>query len=146
MRILASATAAVAVGLAGMACSPSAPARVMQSAGGMRPAADGCQGRPGWPRLTLTDTSPAPAAIVKAGSFMVVTVPRWGWGQATDVLVARPSVLREVCTVVLHDHGRRTIFVARMPGATYLGATVEPASNLEMPAWGGRVIVTAQSV
>ncbi len=55
---------------------------------------------------------------------MVVTVPRWGWGQATDVLVARPSVLREVCTVVLHDHGRRTIFVAWMPGATYLGATV----------------------
>lgn len=129
MRIVVSATAAVAASLAAVACSASAPA--------------GCQARPGWLRLTLTDTSPAPTATVEAGSFMVVTVPRWGWGQATDVRVARPSLLREVCTVVLRDHGRRTIFFARMYGATYLGATVAPASNLAMPAWGGRVIVRA---
>jgi hypothetical protein len=42
---------------------------------------------------------------------------------------------------VLRDHGRRTIFMARRAGRTFLGATVEPASNLAMPAWGGTVIV-----
>jgi hypothetical protein len=74
---------------------------------------------------------------------MVVTVIGWVWGQATDVRVASPSLLRKVCTVVLRDHGRRTIFFARMHGATYIGATVAPASNLAMPAGGGRVIVRA---
>jgi hypothetical protein len=93
---------------------------------------------PGWPP-TLTGRSAALAVTVKAGSFIVVNVPA---GQVTDVRAAKPS-LREVCTVVLRNHGRRTIFVARMPGATYFGATVEPTSNLAMSAWGSTVIVRA---
>jgi hypothetical protein len=78
---------------------------------------------------------------VKAGSFVVVTVPRWHWGQATQVRVAKSALLRQVCSVMLRNHGRRTIYVARGSGTTYLSATVEPASNLAMPAWGGKVVV-----
>ncbi|HLX51225.1 MAG TPA: hypothetical protein VKS82_23115 [Streptosporangiaceae bacterium] len=76
-----------------------------------------------------------------AGAHIVVTVPRWGWGRATDVDVARGGILREQCTVVLADHGRRTIFLAAGAGRTWVGATVQPASNLAMPAWGAEVIV-----
>jgi hypothetical protein len=72
---------------------------------------------------------------------IVVTVPRWGWGTATDIDVARSGILREECTVLLFGGGRRTVFMAVMPGSTWVGATVEPASDLDMPAWGGRVIV-----
>jgi hypothetical protein len=70
-----------------------------------------------------------------------VTVPRWHWGQATQVRVAKSALLRQVCSVMLRNHGRRTIYVARGSGTTYLSATVEPASNLAMPAWGGKVVV-----
>src|SRR5215813_2798535 len=101
---------------------------------GTEPANARCAARPGWSRLTLTDRSPVPSVTIKAGSLVVVMVPRWGWGQATQVRVARPGLLREVCSVVLSNHGRRTIYVARVPGATFVGATVEPASNLAMPA------------
>ncbi len=41
----------------------------------------------------------------------------------------------------LPGDGRRTIFLAARHGSTWLGATVPPASNLMMPAWGGKVIV-----
>ena len=33
-----------------------------------------------------------------------------------------------------------------MAGETYLGATVKPGEQPEMPAWGGKVIVAAQAV
>jgi hypothetical protein len=56
---------------------------------------------------------------------------------------ARAGILREQCTVLLPGHGRRTIFLAARPGSTWLGATVQPASHLMMPAWGGKVIVRA---
>jgi hypothetical protein len=102
-----------------------------------------CRARPGWAAITLTDTSPTPAITLRVGSPAVVTVPHWGWGKATDVRTARNGILREVCTVVLPDRGRRTIFLATKPGHTWLGATVEPASNLEMPSWGGDVTVQA---
>ena len=71
---------------------------------------------------------------------IVVTVPRWGWGTATDIYVVRSGILREECTVLLPGGGRRTVFMAVAPGSTRVGATVEPASDLAMPA-GGRVIV-----
>ena len=80
---------------------------------------------------------------VPPGGHLVVTVPRWGWGMATDVHPARAGILREQCTVLLLGHGRRTIFLAAGPGSTRLGATVQPVSNLMMPAWGGTVIVRA---
>ena len=90
---------------------------------------------------TLTDTSPTPKVSVPPGGHLVVTVPRWGWGTATDVHPARRGILREQCTVLLPGHGRCTIFLAARPGSTRLGATVQPASNLMMPAWGGTAIV-----
>lgn len=74
-------------------------------------------------------------------AHIVVTVPGWGWGTATEVDVARAGILQEQCTVLLPGRGRRTIFLAVRPGSTWVGATVEPASNLAMPAWGGEVIV-----
>jgi hypothetical protein len=74
---------------------------------------------------------------------IVVTVPPWGWGTATDIGVARSGILREECTVLLPGGGRRTVFMAVTPGSTWVSATVAPASDLAMPAWGGRVIVRA---
>jgi len=102
-----------------------------------------CSARPGWAAITLTDTSPTPKVSVPPGGHLVVTVPRWGQGTATDVHPARHGILREQCTVLLPGHGRRTIFLAARPGSTRLGATVQPASNLMMPAWGGTMIVRA---
>ena len=100
-----------------------------------------CSAPPGWTAISLTDTSAMPVVTVPLGAHVVVTVPRWGWGTATDVHVARGGILREQCTVLLPRQGRRTIFLAARPGSTGLGATVQPASNLMMPAWGGKVIV-----
>jgi hypothetical protein len=82
---------------------------------------------------------------VKTGRFVVVVVPPWGWGRATQVHVAKPGLLKEVCSVQLSNRGRRTIYVARALGATFIGATVQPASDLAMPAWGGKVIVHGRS-
>ena len=107
------------------------------------PAGRSCPALPGRAAITLTDTSPQPVVTVPPGSRIVVTVPRWGWGTATDVDVARGGILREECTVLLPGGGRRTVFLAARPGSTWVGATVEPASNLAMPAWGGDVIVRA---
>lgn len=102
-----------------------------------------CLARPGWAAITLTNTSPRPRVMVLRGAHVVVTVPRWGQGTATEVDVARGGILREQCTVLLPGHGRRTIFRAARPGSTRLGATVQPASTLMMPAWEGTVIVHA---
>jgi hypothetical protein len=80
---------------------------------------------------------------VPSGARIVVTVPPWSWGTATDVTVGRDAILREQCTVLLPGGGRRTVLVAARPGSTWLGATVEPASDLAMPAWFGDVTVRA---
>jgi hypothetical protein len=91
--------------------------------------------------ITLSDTSPEPVVTVLSGRRIAMTVPRWSWGTATDIHVVRSGILREECTVLLPGGGRRAVFIAVAPGSTQVGATVEPASDLAMPAWGGRVIV-----
>jgi hypothetical protein len=96
--------------------------------------------------ITLNDTLPAPAVTVPLGAYLVVTVPQWGWGTATDVDVSGGAILREECTVLLPGGGRRTVFVAVNSGSIYLSATVEPASDLMMPAWGGEVVVRAGGI
>jgi hypothetical protein len=98
-------------------------------------------GPAGQAAITLTDTSPRPVLTAPPGARIVVTVPQWVWGTATDVTVGRSGILREQCTVLLPGGGRRTVFLAARPGSTWIGATVEPASNLAMPAWGGDVTV-----
>ena len=130
------AIAAAAAGCSGMAAT--APARPGSP---HPPAGRPCPAQPGWAAITLTSTSPAPVITVPPGDHLVVTVPRWGWGTATDVHPAHAAILQEQCTVLLPGHGRRTIFLAARPGSTWLGATVQPASNLMMPAWRGKVIV-----
>jgi hypothetical protein len=80
---------------------------------------------------------------VPPGTRIVVTVPPWGWGTATDIDLSRSGILREECTVLLPGGGRRTVLMAVTSGSTWVGATVEPASDLAMPAWGGRVNVRA---
>jgi hypothetical protein len=82
---------------------------------------------------------------VKANSFVVVVVPPWSWGRAAQVHVVKRGVLREVCSVQLGNRGRRTAYVARAPGTTFVGATIKPGGggDLAMPAWGGKVIVHA---
>ncbi|MGD0067443.1 MAG: hypothetical protein ABSB76_28905 [Streptosporangiaceae bacterium] len=93
--------------------------------------------------MTLTDTSPQPVVTAPPGARVVVIVPRWGWGTATDVDVVRAGILREECSALLPGGGRRTIFLAVRPGRTRVDATVEPASDLAMPGWLGNVIVRA---
>lgn len=103
---------------------------------GHSPIGRSCPVLPGWPAITLTDTVPVPVVTVPPGARIVVIVPRWGPGTATDVDVADSGILREICTVLLPGGGRRTIFLAAGQGSTRVGATVQPASNLFMPAWG----------
>jgi hypothetical protein len=140
-RLAAALAIAAAAAAAAAGCSGTAATAPAQPDGRHLPAGRPCPAQPGWAAITLTDTSPAPMVTVPPGGRLVVTVPRWGWGTATDVHPDRAGMLREQCTVLLLGHGRRTIFLAVGPGSTWLGATVQPASNLMMPAWGGKVIV-----
>jgi hypothetical protein len=110
----------------------------------LAPASALCRARPGAVTITLTDGVPKPAVTVTVGSPVVVIEPRWGWGKATEVNVSPARILSQNCTVQLRGGGRRTIFQAVKPGSSYLGATVEPASNLAAPAWGGNVVVLAR--
>jgi hypothetical protein len=140
---------AAALGIAAAAAGCASPAVTVTATASAHPgsrhspAGRSCSARPGWAAITLTDTSPVPAVTAPPGAHIVVTVPRWSWGTATDVDVARGGILREQCTVLLPGGGRRTIFLAARPGSTEVGATVQPASDLEMPGWGGDVIVRA---
>jgi hypothetical protein len=136
---LAAALAIAAAAAAG--CSSMAAAATTHPDGRDSAIVRSCSARRGWVAITLTDSSPAPVVTAPLGAHIVVTVPGWGTGTATGVYVARSGILREECTVLLPDRGRRTIFLAAKPGRTRISATVEPASNLFMPAWGGEVIV-----
>lgn len=102
-----------------------------------------CLARPRWAAIKLTDTTPSPAITLRVGQPLVVTVPSRGWRRSTDVRTFGNRILRAECTVPLPGGGRRAIFLATKPGRTWLGATVEPAGNLEMPAWSGHVTVRA---
>jgi hypothetical protein len=135
---MAAAAALAAVTLAG--CTTAAAVSPHQASHRVR-ADRSCQAGPTWPVIKLTDSSKQPVLTVRAGSPVVVIVPRWNWGKATDVHVISPGLLRERCTVLLADHGRRTIFVAVGQGRTLLSATVSPAGDAKMPAWGGVVTV-----
>lgn len=139
MRILTSVTAVLAA-LAATACAHAASPRVSQPPATGRLLLAPCHAPRGSATLTLTDATPTPRVTVEVGRYIAVTVPAWHWGTATNVQVATRGLLRQVCTVLTRDHGRRTVFEALRPGSSHLGATVEPASNLMMPAWGGVVI------
>ncbi|HVT69384.1 MAG TPA: hypothetical protein VHF26_16660 [Trebonia sp.] len=132
--------AAAVVGCSGTTSATAAPLRHGHVA-----AARSCSARPGWAAITLADTSPVPAVTVPPGGYLVVTVPHSSAGTATDVHPAGAGILREQCTVLLPGHGRRTIFRAARSGSTSLGATVEPASGMMMPAWRGEVTVRTAS-
>jgi hypothetical protein len=135
---------AAALGLAAVAAAGYSSAALAAPAhldGHVSAAGRSCSARHGWAAITLADRLPAPEVTVPLGAHVVVTVPRWGTGTATGIEVARSGILREDCTVVLPDRGRRTIFLAARTGSTRLSATVAPASNLFMPAWSGEVTV-----
>jgi hypothetical protein len=91
--------------------------------------------------IELSDTTPSPAVTVRVGDRFVVTVPPWSATHATPVTLGVPGIAVQVCSVLLKDGGRRSIFVAQRAGTSWLGATVAPASGLFMPAWGGTVTV-----
>jgi hypothetical protein len=125
---------AVLTAFAATACGSTVPAGHLMSAR--------CEAPRGSVSLTLTDTIPVPRVTAKVGRYIAVTVPAWHWGTATNVQATTIGMLRQVCTVVTHGHGRLTVLKAARAGSSHLGATVRPASNLFMPAWGGIVIVT----
>jgi hypothetical protein len=92
--------------------------------------------------LTLTFTGPRPSVTVGVGSLVEVVVPAWHYGSATDVTVDPSGVLQERSSVLRTDGSRLVTFTALRTGVATLAATITPASNLFMPAWGGRVVVT----
>jgi hypothetical protein len=99
-----------------------------------------CTGQPGWPAITLSDTEPGPVVTSTPGAYVIVTVPGWWTGTASDVSVDDGGVLREACTISLPGGGRRAIFAAIKPGTAGL-ASGPPASPAATPAWLGKVIV-----
>ncbi len=139
MRI-AAATSIIAAALLVSACatstSPSSvPATTHHSA------TPKCTTSEAYRTIVLSDTAPTRSISVPIGARFAVAVPRWGWGQATEVSAGRPSVVRQICSIALTDRGRWTLLQARRPGHSSLWATVTPASNAAMPAWMGRVNV-----
>jgi len=100
-----------------------------------------CSLSPGSASITLSDMSPSPKVTVPVGARIVVLVPRWSWGDPTDVHVGNSRILSEECSILLADRGRRTILLAFGPGRSSLSATVTPGSDLMMPAWLGTVVV-----
>lgn len=130
---------AAALGIAVVGCTSAAATPAGHPSNTQR----ACTARPHWASITLSDVTPLPAITVRADDHLVVTVPRWSSGTATDVRPARAGILTEQCTVSLPDHGRRTIFLATGTGSTYLGASVQPATRAMMPAWGATVTVPA---
>jgi hypothetical protein len=104
-----------------------------------------CLADPAWPTITLGDRLPRTMLTVPIGTVLVVNVPRWGFGRATDIGMSDTRVLQEQCSVLLADHGRRTILLAIAPGRSSLEATITPGSNAAMPAWLGTVVVNANA-
>jgi hypothetical protein len=104
--------------------------------------------------ITLEDVAPAPTIAVPLGSLFTVVVPPY-WEAATDVTfnsgdanpvkIVHLAALKEECTVLLADRGRRTILMALSPGQVGLFATITPATPAFMPAWLGEIIVTSAS-
>jgi hypothetical protein len=100
---------------------------------------------PGSPSIILSGMSPSPKVTVLVGARIVVLVPRWSWGDATDVHVGNSMILSEECSILLPDHDRRTILLALGPGRSSLSATVTPGSEAMMPAWLGTVFVESNA-
>lgn len=102
-----------------------------------------CSSPPGSPTITLSDTSPTPTITIPVGGVLVVMVPspEEPEFEATDLHIGDPTVLSELCSILLPDHGRRSVLLALVPGTSDLGATFTPPSDVLMPAWLGQVIV-----
>jgi hypothetical protein len=100
-----------------------------------------CTARPGWAAITLSYQSPRPVVTAPPGAHILVTVPAWGAGTASDIYAGSGGILREDCTLSLPGGGRRTVFSAIKPGTTLIGSDQEPASPFFMPSWLGEVIV-----
>ncbi len=106
--------------------------------------ATACSSSPAWASITLRDQSPPPKLTVPVGAEVVVNVPRWSGGDATDVHIGGADSLQEQCSVLLGNHGRRTILLATAPGRSDLEATTSGLpSGVMMPAWLGTVHVTS---
>ncbi len=103
-----------------------------------------CSSNPAWASITLSDQSPRPKLTVPVGAEVVVNVPRWSGGEATDVHIGGADSLQEQCSVLLGNHGRQTILRATVPGRSDLEATTSGLpSGVMMPAWLGTVQVTS---
>lgn len=137
------AAAASIVVAAAAACSATAATSPVRPDSREIPVSRTCPAHKGWTAITLTDTLPRRTVTVAPGAHLVVTVPPWGWGTASDVHLVSAGILREQCTVLLADRGRRVVYVAASPGSTWLDATVRPAGNAMMPSWSARVTVRA---
>jgi hypothetical protein len=106
--------------------------------------ASACSSSPAWSSITLSDQSPRPKLTVPVGAEVVVNVPGWSGGDATDVHIGGAHPLQEQCSVLLGNHGRRTILLATAPGRSDLEATTSGLpSGVMMPAWLGTVQVTS---
>ena len=106
---------------------------------------ESCAGPSGSPSISLSDLLPTPTVTLPVGSLLVVEVPEWHFGVATDVRIGDTRVLAEQCSVVLPGGGRRAVLIAQSPGRSALSATITPATDVFMPAWQGDVVVNPLS-
>jgi hypothetical protein len=138
------ATAGLAMAACGSSANPGGtPAPSTTAADGIGPS---CSLAAGAPSLTLSDTSPAPTVTVPVGTRVAVLVPPFSDQSGTPLHRGDPSVVDEVCSVTLPDHGTRTILLAKSPGRSSLSSAAAAGSGDTMvPAWLGTVVVTAGS-
>jgi hypothetical protein len=94
---------------------------------------------------TITVSVDTRFTVLVPPDFEAATDVSLNSGDANPVKVTHRAALREECTLLLPDNGRRTILMALSPGQVGLSATITPATNLMMPAWMGEVIVTNAS-
>jgi hypothetical protein len=99
----------------------------------------------GTPSITLSDSLPSQTVTVVDGSHLVVTVPGTADVKATDVTATNVTfdhtVMRQECSTVLPDRGRRSVLLATRVGKSPLFSTVSPVGDAAMPAWLGTVVV-----
>ena len=98
------------------------------------------------PTIVLGDMTPAPTLSVPVGAVVVVLIhspfvraPE----KDTAAHIQSPLVLKQLCSVLLPDHGERTLLSAIGTGTSGLDATITPPTQVMMPAWSGTITVTS---
>ena len=129
----------------GCSATPAATDNVGTHATNSPPVLTSCTTSSAAPTIVLGDTTPAPTLSVPVGAVVVVLIhspfvraPE----KDTAAHIQSPLVLKQLCSVLLPDHGERTLLSAISTGTSGLDATITPPTQVMMPAWSGTITVT----